>query len=51
MRLLVTAISADKIVILEQTLEVLPHLFAAGRAGIARKICAAIGDELIEFIN
>ena len=42
---------ADEVGIGEQLFEIDAHLFAAGNAGIAGERCAAIGDELIEFVG
>ena len=43
----VAAMFLDEIVVGEQTFEILADQFAPGRAGIARKCRAAIGDELV----
>ena len=50
-RLVVAAIGADEFGIGEQPLEIGAHLFAADRAGIARKSRSAIGNELIEVVS
>src|SRR5262245_38794436 len=47
----VTAIFFDKILVGQQALEIDADLFAAGRARVARKDVAAVGDELIEIVG
>src|SRR5262245_66048030 len=47
----VTAILFDTIPVGQQSFEIDPDLFAAGRARVARKDVAAVGDELIEIVG
>src|SRR4029434_5079382 len=47
----VTAIFFDKILVSQQSFEINANLFAAGRARVARKNIATVGDELIEVVG
>src|SRR5262245_30125305 len=47
----VTTIFFDKILVGEQSLEIDTDMFAAGRASVARKTVAAVGDELSEIVS
>src|SRR5262249_17978500 len=50
-RRVVAAIRAYEVLVPEQALEPFAHLFAPGRAGIARERRAAVGDELVEIVG
>jgi hypothetical protein len=47
----VTTIFFDKILVGQQSLEIDTDMFAAGRARVARKTVAAVGDELNEIVG
>src|SRR5215831_16695435 len=48
---IVPAIRAHEVLVPEQALEPFAHLFASGRAGVARERGAAVGDELVEIVG
>ena len=47
----VIAILFDKVLVGQKSFEIDADLFAAGRARVARKDVAAVGDELIEIVG